>query len=87
MKNYALLMPFLDGSQSFCNGFAVGLMWERMTKSESFKNHSVYKGNKEQVDLMCEHFGYEWEFKEYNEEWLILNASPIDISGATNLAP
>lgn len=85
MDNYVLLMPFLDESANFSNGFAMGQLWEKMSNNEEFENHSVRQENGEQVELMANHFGYNFSLTEYDEEWLLFTGKPIDISKLNTL--
>lgn len=84
MEGYVLMMPFLDESPNFCNGFAMGQMWEKMSNSEEFERHAVQQANGGQVELMAAHFGYEYALTEYDEEWLLFTGKPVDISTIQN---
>lgn len=79
MQN-TLLMPFLDESNSYTNGFEVGLLWEKMSNGETFSNQLIHDENVDQIKLMCDHFGYEYSITSTTEDWAYLTASPVNIS-------
>ena len=69
-ENYAPIMPFYDQSKSFTNGFECGIIWERMKLGEEVGGcMPVHNENIPQIRLMCQHFGYELEIKQYDSHW------------------
>lgn len=79
MTNSILLMPFLDESGSFTNGFECGKLWEKMTESVSVEEQLIHSENIEQIKLMCEHFGYEATFQDCEDGcWHYLTCKPIE---------
>lgn len=73
-------MPFMDKSDSFTNGFECGMLWLEMTEGNAFDQRLIHESNREQIRLMLDHFGYEYSFKDYDEEWAYLYGRPIDIT-------
>jgi hypothetical protein len=79
-KTY-LLMPFLDEGENFTNGFECGQLWEKMSKDEVITSKLVHSVNCNQIELMCEHFGYEYEMMDCLDGcWHYLTCKPIDIN-------
>lgn len=83
MKDYVCLMPFLDASESFVNGWECGTIWDAMTRGEAFKGKVVHTANKDQLTMMADHHGYECSFEAIDETWISFTAQPVDISSAT----
>lgn len=79
-KEYNLVMPFLDESESYCNGFEVGQFWERMKNGEEIASQPVHAANKKQLRLCCEYYGYESNFTEMDADWILFSAQHIDIT-------
>ena len=75
-----LVMPFLDPSQSFTNGFECGKIWNDMETGKSFDKYLMHEANRQQVILMTKHFGYHYLFTQYDDTWCHLHSSPINIS-------
>jgi hypothetical protein len=75
-----LIMPFMDESESYTNGFEAGQLWEQMSSSIPIKDRAVHSDNAEQIKLICDHFGYQYKLDFSGEGWQILNANPVDIS-------
>ena len=69
-----LLMPFLDQSKSFTLGFEAGQIWTNMQKNYSFDKYLVHRENKEQIEMMCKRFLYEFYFEQVDETWMNLTA-------------
>lgn len=73
-------MPFLDESESFASGFAMGKLWERMSKNEIISDQVLPANTNAQTILMCESLGYEARVEPISENDILLNAAPINIS-------
>jgi hypothetical protein len=79
--NSTLLMPFVDESENFTNGFECGQLWEKMTNDAVFENQLIHSENKEQIILMLVHFGYEYKIVDCGDGcWCFLSGNPINIS-------
>lgn len=55
-KNYGLIMPFVDESESFVHGFECGIIWEKIKSSERLYEHLFHVENSAQVQMMCDAF-------------------------------
>lgn len=66
MEQNTLLMPFLDESESFTNGFECGQIWQRISEGETFEKQLIHTENKEQVEMICRSFGVDFGIVEYN---------------------
>lgn len=75
-----LLMPFLDESESFTNGFECGRIWQEVNAGETFASYLAHKCNQKQIEMIFEHFGYEYLIVDAGEGWIYLTATPINIS-------
>lgn len=73
-------MPFIDKSGSFTHGFECGIIWERMSIADGLIERVIHSENKEQIVMICEHFGYEYSFSDLGDGWDNLICRPIDIS-------
>lgn len=62
-----LLMPFIDNSESFTNGFECGQIWEKISQGETLDNYLCHTENEEQIILICESFGVSYKFEEVRE--------------------
>jgi hypothetical protein len=51
-EEYKIVMPFVDESDSFTNGFECGQIWEQMKFGMTI-NRMVHKTNKEQIEMMA----------------------------------
>lgn len=83
MKDYVCLMPFLDASESFVNGWECGTIWESFSKGGIFEGKIVHLANRNQLIMMADHFGYEWGFQEIDDTWVSFTSKPVDISDIT----
>lgn len=83
MERDALLMPFLDSSETFTLGFECGQIWEKIQEGETLNKYPVHTKNKEQIELICKSFGVEAEIDYVNEDWsqLTTKSSCADIIG------
>lgn len=73
-----IIMPFIDQSQNFTNGFECGQIWERMERGEKFDKYLMHPDNQLQVEMMCKRFLYKGTI-EISGEWAFLTAE-IDLS-------
>jgi hypothetical protein len=83
-KEYNLVMPFLDESESYCNGFELGQIWERMKNGDQINTQPVHVTNKKQLVLCCEYHGYEGHFTPMDADWILFSAQHIDITSLIN---
>lgn len=69
-----LLMPFVDASENFTNGFECGQIWQRISEGEAFEKQLIHSENKKQIDMICGLFGvkYTIEQSEHLPEWSYL---------------
>jgi protein-arginine kinase activator protein McsA len=70
-----MIMPFLDESKSYTQGFECGRVWAEMKTKQPFKDYPIHKSNAEQIKLVAKVLGYEISITELNETWSILNGS------------
>ena len=71
---YGLIMKFHDASESFCNGFECGMLWQDMAQLKNIET-TVHSENLEQIKSMVVHFGYAIEFKPTDiEGWTFIKA-------------
>lgn len=75
MSDTKLIMKFIDESQNFTYGFECGIIWERMERSGEFINHAFHAENKQQIEMMCKRFGYEYSMIDYALGWCLLTAT------------
>ena len=66
--NNTLLMPFIDESESFTNGFECGQIWEKISQGETLEKYLCHSENEEQIKMICESFGVEYHFEEAREK-------------------
>ena len=79
---FSLVMKFLDGSESFCHGYEMGMLHMRMQAGEEIEQQTVHSANREQIEMLarssiaCEH-GYVLEWEDTGVEgWVYLTARP-----------
>jgi hypothetical protein len=73
-----LLMPFVDESESFTNGFECGQVWQRISDGESFERCLIHKCNEKQIEMICESFGVKYLIqKSADPEWSLLTVESI----------
>ena len=73
--SHSLLMPFLDETENFCLGFECGEIWTKCDKEFEFEQYVVHTKNKEQIQMICAHFGYVSKIDFFSEDWSYLNAT------------
>lgn len=69
-----LLMPFVDESESFTNGFECGQIWEILSKGESITDKWIHQENTKQVEMMCRRFMYSCTIEYVSDGWSKLTA-------------
>lgn len=75
-----LLVPFIDESESFTNGFECGMIWELMSNNIFIEDKLIHNENLEQIKLIAEHFGYDYNLKDAEDgQWHYLSGKPISI--------
>lgn len=68
--NYSLVMPFLDDSESFTNGFEVGQLWESFKINGCPESICVHTKNVEQMRLVAAHYNHDMDIMKTDyEEW------------------
>jgi hypothetical protein len=73
-----LLMPFIDASESFTNGFECGQIWQRVSDGESFERCLIHSCNVEQIKMICESFGVKYSIKKSSDsEWSLLTVTSV----------
>lgn len=79
---YSMVMKFLDASESFCNGYEMGMLHMRMQAGEVIESLTVHTENREQIEMLArssiasEH-GYSLEWEDSGVEgWVYLTARP-----------
>lgn len=84
--NNTLLMPFIDESESFTNGFECGQIWEKISQGERLEKYLCHNENEEQIKMICEGFGVEYYFEEakergkssiYSSGWMYLTIKSV----------
>lgn len=79
---YSLVMKFLDASESFCNGYEMGMLHMRMQAGETIELQTVHAANREQIEMLARSaiasdHGYALEWEDTGVEgWLYLTAHP-----------
>lgn len=74
---YGLVMRFLDGSESFCNGYECGLLDRHMAVGDSIENQAVHTANVEQIKMLANRYNYSAEFQPSDfEEWTFFTGAP-----------
>ncbi len=73
MSEATLLMSFIDGSESFTQGFESGQIWEKCKAGESFENYLCHRENRKQIRLIMDHFGYRGRFDNVDDTWSEIN--------------
>src|SRR4051812_46482802 len=79
---YGLVMKFLDGSESFCHGYEMGMLHMRMQAGETIESQTVHTANREQIEMLARSgiasdHGYSLEWEDTGVDgWLYLTARP-----------
>lgn len=78
-----LLMPFIDESENFVNGFECGQIWQQMSLGLEIDNRPVHNNNLKQIEMIANNHGYEITFENANDDfWHYLSAKPVNIDSA-----
>ncbi|MBP3955352.1 hypothetical protein J8F10_08675 [Gemmata sp. G18] len=81
-EEYSLVMKFLDASESFCNGYEMGMLHMQMQAGEIIEGRTVHTANREQIEMLARssianRHGYALEWKDSGVEgWVYLTALP-----------
>lgn len=76
-EGYALLMPFLDPSESFVLGFECGQLWQAMTDGKEPENYLVHTKNMPQLEMMAKKFKKALEINSQDGEWAQVSFIPL----------
>lgn len=68
-----LIMPFIDESKSFTEGFECGMIWGLIKSGECLDNHPIHNVNVEQVKMICETFGADYSITGFCDGWSSLS--------------
>lgn len=55
-KDYGMLMPFIDESHEFVNGFECGQIWEKLKIGNTFCGYMVHTENSAQIQMICDYY-------------------------------
>lgn len=80
MEEYVMLYPFLTDDSNWVLGYECGMMSEKMRNSDEFDEYVFHSKNADQLKVILDHYGYEYNITISDEDWSYLNAKPIDIS-------
>lgn len=72
-----LLMPFIDESESFTNGFECGIIWNKIGEGEILESHLIHTGNIKQIEMICQSFGVDFGIEEVGDGWSYLTTKSI----------
>jgi hypothetical protein len=74
-----LLMPFIDESESFTNGFECGQIWEKLQfikeldmPGSRIKDYLIHLENSAQIQAICDHFEVRCFIAQVSDEWATL---------------
>lgn len=74
MSDFTMVMPFIDQSDKFCQGFECGQIWEQMKMNKNFDHYLFNVKNKDQIEMMCRRFNYSFMIETMDEWWCYLTA-------------
>lgn len=72
-----LLMPFIDETPSFTNGFECGQVWQRISEGDTIEKQLIHCENIEQIRLICRSFGVECGIDIADDTWAYLTVKSI----------
>ena len=75
-EEYALVMPFKDQSPEFAHGFECGQLWQQMTDRKIIEGEQINAENREQVEMICKRFLYEYKIGVSVNGWCSFDATP-----------
>lgn len=67
---WALVLEFVDGSPSFCNGFSAGQLWQRMQTEADTIETTVLQANREMIVRMCAAKKWHPKFDDLENGWV-----------------
>lgn len=73
---FGLIMPFKDQSHAFAHGFECGQIWQQLSDGKTFEHEQIHAENREQVEMMCKRFLYDYEIGIAVNDWCSFNAKP-----------
>lgn len=79
MEENTLLMPFLDGSETYTLGFEAGQIWVKLESGEVLENYLFHTKNIKQVELIMKSFLSDFDIEVTNEDWSLLNMKRMEI--------
>lgn len=72
---YELALRFPDQSPSFAYGFEAGQLWHRLACETENIEQEIHASNRQVCALMAEARGWNVEFEEWVDDWLIVKLS------------
>jgi hypothetical protein len=72
-----LLMPFIDESESFANGFECGIIWNKIEEGETLNGHLIHVENIKQIEMICSSFGVDCGIEIVDDTWAYLTIKTI----------
>ena len=72
---YDLLMPFLDDSESFANGFDCGKLWVAMERGQPVRGF-FRQSMKSQFEMMCRRHLYTYQLQDSSPDYFWVDAVP-----------
>jgi hypothetical protein len=69
MSDYDIVMPFVDGSSSYVNGYECGAIAEKMEHGEVFESRLVHTANIEQLKMLAKRQHYTVTFDIFDQTW------------------
>lgn len=74
-------MKFVTDDPVFTLGFECGQIWELLTAGETFDKKACHIENIEQITMICETYGCQYEIEVYDDSWFNLTVRPLIIHG------
>lgn len=56
MDTNFLIMPFVDESPEFVNGFECGQIWEKLKNGGSLVGYTIHTENSAQMQMICDYY-------------------------------
>lgn len=72
-----LLMPFLNESHDYTLGFEAGQIWEIICEGNIVENKPFHTSQRDQIILMCETIGCNYEINKLDDVWSSLVVKSI----------
>lgn len=69
MSENLLLMPFIDESEAFCNGFECGTIWAKVQDGEILIDYYIHDANIPQIDLIMSTYKCAYKIKPLRDGW------------------